>query len=210
MSERRSVRARCERDRGAGGPSGLAGRRAEALLEPHPSTPVTSPLRLRVRAQRCGAGELALHYVLEAPLSGLRISPPAQTPGRRDLLWQHTCFEAFVTASPGGPYHEINLSPSGDWAVYGFRAHREPGPLPAAEAEPALTTEHAGDRFELRARIALAALDPAHLCAPIFVGLSAVIESASGLLAYLSLRHPAGRPDFHHADGFCLRLDPPI
>jgi hypothetical protein len=41
------------------------------------------------------------------------------------------------------------------------------------------------------------------------IGLTAVVEDASGALSYWSLRHPAGRPDFHHADAFALRLEPP-
>jgi hypothetical protein len=38
------------------------------------------------------------------------------------------------------------------------------------------------------------------------VGLSAVIEAADGALSYWALRHPAGRPDFHHPDCFALDL----
>jgi hypothetical protein len=34
-----------------------------------------------------------------------------------------------------------------------------------------------------------------------------VIESADGSISYWALRHPAGRPDFHHLDGFALLLD---
>lgn len=161
-------------------------------------------------AERSSPGELSLHYVLEAPLGALRIAAPAKTPDRRDLLWQHTCFEAFVTRSPGGPYHEINLSPSGDWAAYAFRAYREPGPLLGAEAAPVLTTDRSGKGLELRARIALAALDPAYPHETIHLGLTAVIEAADGALAYLALCHPAAKPDFHDARGSCLRLDPPI
>ena len=34
-----------------------------------------------------------------------------------------------------------------------------------------------------------------------------VVEEADGRHSYWSLRHPPGRPDFHHPDGFALALD---
>ncbi len=41
------------------------------------------------------------------------------------------------------------------------------------------------------------------------LGLSAVVEANDGTLSYWALRHPPGRPDFHHPDGCVLRLEPP-
>ena len=38
------------------------------------------------------------------------------------------------------------------------------------------------------------------------VGLSAVIEDLDGSLSYWSLKHPPGKPDFHHADCFALEI----
>jgi tRNA modification GTPase len=39
------------------------------------------------------------------------------------------------------------------------------------------------------------------------LALSSVVESAQGELSYWALRHPAGKPDFHHPDSFALELD---
>ena len=39
------------------------------------------------------------------------------------------------------------------------------------------------------------------------LGLSAVIEGADGGLSYWALRHPPGKPDFHHPEAFVLELD---
>ena len=36
---------------------------------------------------------------------------------------------------------------------------------------------------------------------------SAVIEDDSGALSYWALRHPPGKPDFHHPDAFAMELD---
>jgi hypothetical protein len=33
-----------------------------------------------------------------------------------------------------------------------------------------------------------------------------VIEAADGSLSYWALRHPPGKPDFHHRDAFALEL----
>ena len=38
------------------------------------------------------------------------------------------------------------------------------------------------------------------------VALTAVVETADGEVSYWSLAHPAGKPDFHHADCFCLEI----
>jgi hypothetical protein len=39
------------------------------------------------------------------------------------------------------------------------------------------------------------------------LGLSAVIEDLDGVLSYWALRHPPGKPDFHHPDTFALEID---
>ena len=38
------------------------------------------------------------------------------------------------------------------------------------------------------------------------IALSAVIEEGNGALSYWALRHPAGKPDFHHPDAFAMEL----
>lgn len=184
-------------------------RAIEASLEPHPALPFAPSTRVRALAQRTPEGDLALRYVIEAPPGALRVPARAIAPERTDGLWRHTCFEAFVTRVPGGAYHEINLSPSGDWAIYAFRSYREPSPPARAGAAPLVTTVATADRLELSADIRLAELDGSYDAVPVFAGVCAVIEAADGSLSYFAHCHPARRPDFHHAHGFTLRLDPP-
>jgi len=38
------------------------------------------------------------------------------------------------------------------------------------------------------------------------VALASVIEAGDGTLSYWALRHPPGKPDFHHPDGFVLGM----
>ena len=41
------------------------------------------------------------------------------------------------------------------------------------------------------------------------IGLSAVLEEKDGTKSYWALRHPPGKPDFHHPDCFALELPAP-
>ena len=40
----------------------------------------------------------------------------------------------------------------------------------------------------------------------IAVGISAVMEEQDGTNSYWALRHPPGKPDFHHREAFALEL----
>ena len=67
----------------------------------------------------------------------LRIPPP-RAAARRDELWKHTCFEAFVAENAGDGYRELNFAPSGEWAMYSFTGYRpghEPRPKRAVTPE---------------------------------------------------------------------------
>jgi hypothetical protein len=39
------------------------------------------------------------------------------------------------------------------------------------------------------------------------IAMAAVVEDEGGRLSYWALRHPPGRPDFHHPDSFTLELE---
>jgi len=107
-------------------------------------------------------------------------------------------------------YHELNFSSSGAWAVHAFARYRDGGPLADEGCAPRIVVRRAGDRLALDAVVALGPLAPAYASAPLRLALAAVIEAESGTLSYWALRHPPGRPDFHHADAFALALEPPV
>ena len=172
-------------------------------LKCHPDTPCAAVTRIEVEVERAGQGALALTYELTGAIGDLAI-PPTAAPDRADELWRRTCFEAFVRPAPGEGYLEVNLSPSTQWAAYRFSRYRD-GMAEADVAAPRIEVRRAADRLELRARLAL----PQLADAPGALGLSAVIEEASGAKSYWALAHPPGRPDFHHADGFAAELTPP-
>src|SRR6185295_11934300 len=122
-----------------------------------------------------------------------------------DGLWRHTCFEAFVSIKGDSAYWEFNLSPSGEWAVYHFRDYRDCAPLGEEEAAPEILAHRAEDRIELDARICLPRLLTRQ---PLRLALSAVIEDEANTLSYWALKHPSGKPDFHHPDAFALEIAP--
>ncbi len=174
-------------------------------LTPHPETPCGAVIQIAVEAARTGPGALRLRYRVTGEIGGLSL-PPVSAPARAEGLWQHSCFEVFLRTGPGGAYHEFNFAPSTRWAAYRFTGYRE-GMRVAHEVEaPRLAVETRDGAFELRANLALDRLPDLSADAPWRLGLSAVIEEASGRLSYWALAHPPGRPDFHHSHCFALEL----
>jgi hypothetical protein len=151
-------------------------------------------------------GILAVHYSLEGDLDRLRVAPP-RAPRIAERLWQHTCCEIFV-ASKGSPgYHEFNLGPSGEWAAYAFARYRTGGILADEQLNPEVSVRKTAGGLELDARVRLGQLSPMHLSASLSLALSAIVEDDSGELSYWAIRHPPGKPDFHHPDAFALEFD---
>jgi len=170
----------------------------------HPQTPSQSIHGIEVVVGGTPAGSLTLAFVLEGDLSALRIPEPRAS-RRADGLWRHTCFEAFVMAGKGPGYNEFNFSPSGEWAAYAFRGYRDGGEL-EVQPGPGITVRRTGGRVELAAEVRPDCLPPGR---PHRLALSAVVEGADGVLSYWALRHPPGKPDFHHPDVFALQLELP-
>ncbi|MCS6925500.1 MAG: DOMON-like domain-containing protein [Candidatus Binatia bacterium] len=145
-----------------------------------------------------------LIFVLDGDLTSVRIPAP-RPPGRADGLWQHTCFEAFLRY-PGEPeYCELNFAPSGQWAAYRFQRYRE-GMSPVPEVQPRLTVGRTEGRLHLEAVVHLQGLPLGQPHSRLQLALAAVVEDVYGHLSYWALRHPPGRPDFHHPAAFALEL----
>ncbi|HEY6862828.1 MAG TPA: DOMON-like domain-containing protein [Burkholderiales bacterium] len=172
----------------------------------HPDSRAGAVRGVRARVLRSAGGALAVAFTIEADPRRLRIPPPA-APRFADELWKHTCCEVFVARRGASAYHEFNLSPSGEWAAYAFRAYRERADLDIAALEPGIVVERSAAALELEATLPLGRLSPGHASAPLALGLSAVIEDAGGALSYWALAHPPGRPDFHHTEAFALDLE---
>ena len=168
----------------------------------HHQTPSQSVREINVVVEEAKSHGLMLSFYLAGDFSDLSI-PGYRSPRRADQLWQHTCFEAFVMAGEGPGYREFNFSPSGEWAVYAFHGYRDGGVL-ENERAPGIVVHNAMDRLELRAEIGQDLLPRGRA---LRLGLSAIVEDAAGRFSYWALRHPAGKPDFHHTDAFALQLE---
>lgn len=183
-------------------------------LPSHPDTPCEDVRRVAACVEAAGPDLLLFRYVLEADLDRFRLPAPVAHAGRTDRLWAHTCFEAFLGLAGSPRYMELNFSPSGQWAAYGFASYRE-GMAPAAlDVAPRLTVRRQGERLELQAEVRCAEiLRTAQLTAAsaadreLRLALSTVVEDREGRLSYWALRHPPGRPDFHHPESFALTLE---
>lgn len=174
-------------------------------LIPHPDTPCDAVTDIDVDVGRTHDGDLRLRYIAAGDIGGLLL-PPKTSPGRHDELWKHTCFETFVRAPGADAYLELNVSPSTQWAAYRFASYRAGMAAALDIAPPRIETRVTATTFELIATLAPAGLADLAPEIPWRLGLCAVIEETSGRKSYWALAHPAGRPDFHHADGFAAEL----
>ena len=195
-------------------------------LQLHPESRCDPLTGVEVEIARASPRVLQLSYVLLGGVRKIRMKPREQDRG--DPLWQHTCLEAFLRPGEGEGYCEVNVAPAGQWAAYGFSGYRE-GMEPTGAvalsgvdseirmrpigAEQRARLESAGfdtrQRFEpsfflLKAQLTFDASIPVDV--PWHLGLSAVIEERNGRISYWALRHPPGKPDFHHPDCFALEL----
>ena len=184
-------------------------------LMAHPDIPSQGVRRIAAYAEPAGPQTLRFQYVLEADPLLIRIPPLAARAGRMDKLWAHTCFEAFVALPDSPRYLELNFSPSGEWAAYRFDSYRH-GMAPALDRAPRLAIRGGEGRLELQAEVHLdrswSSVSPGSKTARglrLRMALTTVVEDREGRLSYWALRHPPGRPDFHHPEGFSLALELP-
>lgn len=166
-------------------------------LKLHPATPCEAVSRIEVEVSWPEPGALGLRYMATGRIADVRV-PSQRASSRADELWRHTCFEAFLRGAGEG-YAEFNFSPSTQWAAYGFTRYRT-GMKPLDVVTPRLETNASPDALTVRASFDIGALDMQRL------GLTAVIEETNGRISYWSLAHAAGKPDFHHSDGFLVDL----
>jgi len=178
---------------------------ASAALLPHPASSCGAIHRFIASMEIAAPpDELRISFRIDGAIDRLRL-PESGTAVRRDGLWQHSCFEAFLRADASDSYHEFNFAPSGDWAAYRFESRREGRQSPAMPA-PRTEFRRAAEIFELKAGIPLAALRDLAVAPFLQAGLAAVIEDGDGRLSYWALAHRAALADFHDPGTFTLRV----
>jgi hypothetical protein len=178
---------------------------SEAVLHCHPATPCPLVANIKAAIGWERGRSLKIVYTLNGIVERLRI-PPGRSVRRTDGLWQQTCFELFVGAQNDAEYYEFNFSPSGEWAAYGFRDYRDASSIDSDDLEPKIAVQQGVETLEISAVLRVDRLPGIAPNIRLSVGLSAVIEDLNGSLSYWALKHPPGKPDFHHADAFALEL----
>ena len=177
---------------------------AELRVHPSSSSDAVRKLSVQLRADRDGI--LSFRYSLDADMARIRV-PGGAASDRADGLWKHTCFEAFVAPAHAPGYYEFNFSPSLAWAVYRFGGYRE-GMTPAELVPvPEICVCRSDEGLELHTAVHLEQLADLREAHHLRIALAGVIEDEHDTLSYWALRHPSGRPDFHHAIGFTLEVD---
>ncbi len=174
----------------------------------HPTTIAPMVRLIEAQASIQPDCSLFLRYRLRGDIARLRL-PQTPSPERQDILWQHTCFEAFIGAggnSGDASYREFNFSPSGQWAAYAFTAYRQRDESFVAPLAPQIVTRLFAGRLEMDVTLPPPSLPSA---GRLQLALAAVVEAddiGDGRHSYWALRHTAERPDFHRRDAFTLEL----
>ena len=150
------------------------------------------------------ADALTLRYEVRGDLSMVSIPAAAETPRRKDRLWEETCLELFLGTADSGEYWELNLSPSGDWNVYRFDGYRTGMREEAEVASLPFEVRRDPEALIATAEFGIGKIVPAGK--DIAAAVAAVIRTTDGGESHWALAHPSPRPDFHRRDGFALIL----
>lgn len=169
----------------------------------HPVSRCTSVASIVIDLTRRGS-QLQFCYTVAGNIDQIRIPDP-MGPVRADKLWEHTVFECFIRTGRE-TYVEFNFSPSGQWAAYRFARYRGGVANIPEVPEPVVTTRRSPGNFQLLAGLDLGALPDLPGDQSWTFAVTSVIEEIDGNLSYWSLAHGAGKPDFHHLDGFVLEI----
>jgi hypothetical protein len=175
----------------------------EIELIPHPSTPSAHVRGVKVSVDLLGPERLALRYEVRGDIDELEL-PPQTRSQSADGLWKTTCFEAFLRVQGTIGYVELNFSPSSEWAAYRFDGYRQGMSAIATERPPRIVCRRRDDTLTADIDVDLRSLGA--LRADLHLALSTVVKDRRGGISYWAIAHPPGKPDFHHADGFALRI----
>jgi hypothetical protein len=180
--------------------------RVPSALVRHPSMACEAVRTFDVSVRAFDADRIVLRYVLEGDFESLIIAGE-DAARRAHELWLHTCFEAFLGAAGAPGYCELNFAPSRAWAMYRFSARRAGEAVITDARAPHLALQRTAAAITLDATVFWRDLIPQIPPPRLRIGLAAVVEDVGGRLSYWALRHPPGRPDFHHPDSFTLELE---
>lgn len=168
-----------------------------------PFSPLPFPVSCEAQLVRLGP-QMQFKFILEDPTEQLSMGSThfdqqPQADSRKDLLWKKTCFEIFLKNPQTGAYYEFNFSTEKEWNLYSFKDYRKPQP-------PIRSDDFRLQNIKWRNKEFQAQILNQTDWFEMEVALTAVLQARSGDLFYMSLKHPDGKPDFHHADNFQFKI----
>jgi hypothetical protein len=167
--------------------------------------PGTRPLPVKIAGTFFRQGNtFGLDYHLFGRITDIIIPPPADRPSRRIGLWENTCFEFFIGPGDSNRYWEFNLSASGDWNVFRFENYRQGLFEEKSFSSLPFKVLFQPDFFRLVLEFDLSIIIPVDQA--LAMGVSAVIKTKQGEITLWALTHPGPEADFHHKDGFIIKL----
>ena len=144
---------------------------------------------------------LTVEYTLTGAVEDLVLPASNSTdPGRRDQLWQDTCFEVFIGLQDSPKYWEVNVAPNGNWNVYRFDDYRQAMTLEAACSHVASTWQAITKGYHLT--LELPTDGWLGLDQPLELGIGTILKTDS--ISHWALAHRGDEPDFHRRDSFSL------
>ena len=172
-------------------------------LQPFPQSIFPADVSVTATLAR-HANFLAIRFVLIDKSSQVLLPAIAETPARKNNLWEESCFEFFVAAKAETPYWEFNLAPSGNWNVYHFDSYRQGMREELRFSALRFTVNRQANVVLLDVEIDLGKL----ACGdkPIEVGITTVVKLASGAVSYWALTHCGKQPDFHLRESFVVEM----
>jgi hypothetical protein len=147
---------------------------------------------------------MSLTYHLLGPIRDIEVPPPKDSPSRRIGLWENTCFEFFIGPKDSPRYWEVNLSPSGDWNVFRFKTYRQGLFEEMAFSSLPFMVRVQPDLLRLVLEFDLSKIFTADEA--LRMAVSVVLKTGTGEITMWALTHPGPEADFHHKDGFIIKL----
>jgi hypothetical protein len=160
------------------------------------------PFKVKGKVKR-ESGLLSVSFSLSGDLSQIVLPTQSRVPGRKDRLWEETCFEFFLSLKGSVKYWEFNLSPSKDWNVYRFSSYRRDMQDEKNFKILPFKVKRNGSAFSLSLSVDLDQI--IQRGEPIELAVSTVIKTKEGQ-SYWALAHPGPKPDFHLREAFIFSL----
>lgn len=169
--------------------------------------PFASQANLQVCVELAASNGLEFDFIIDDPTGCVDWSYPEGV----DKLYEHSCFEIFMSCSDCSRYVELNLSARNDMRCYWFDDYRRPVDYQdlSGYSEPKVSfrtsqinVNQSDKLVHCRGRFELDSIAQFLGSAVSKVGLSVILKHNNGERSYWALKHSSDKPDFHDSRSF--------